>query len=79
MEKEQRLNVLKEILTKEFQITSFDPDYTLKNDYGLDSLDVVEFIMECEKAFTIFVPDEEMDLFHDFTLDQVVEYIDSKK
>ncbi len=29
------------------------------NDLGADSLDVVEFVMEVEKAFDITIPDEE--------------------
>ena len=29
----------------------------LKTDYGLDSLDLVEIVMECEKVFDITIPD----------------------
>ena len=31
----------------------------LKDDLGADSLDSVEFIMECEKAFNFSIPDDE--------------------
>lgn len=34
-------------------------DATFINDLGADSLDVVEFIMEVEKEFSITIPDEE--------------------
>ena len=32
---------------------------TFVNDLGADSLDVVEFVMEVEKEFSITIPDEE--------------------
>ena len=35
------------------------PEKHLIDDLGLDSLDVVELTMECEKAFKISIPDEE--------------------
>ena len=33
----------------------------LQGDIGMDSLDVVEFTMECEREFNVTIPDEELD------------------
>ncbi len=35
------------------------PDKSFTNDFGADSLDTVELIMEFEKEFGISIPDEE--------------------
>lgn len=45
------------------------------NDLGADSLDVVEFIMEVEKEFSITIPDEDAAQLK--TVADAVKYIDS--
>jgi acyl carrier protein len=37
------------------------PDSKFKEDLGVDSLDMVELVMEFEKEFTISIPDESVD------------------
>ncbi len=38
-----------------------NPDARFKEDLGVDSLDMVELIMELEKQFSIAIPDEAAD------------------
>lgn len=45
------------------------------NDLGADSLDVVEFVMEVEKEFSITIPDEEATKLA--TVGDAVKYIES--
>lgn len=53
-------------------------DAYLKDDLGLDSLDIVEFSMEMEKEFEIRIEDEITDKMMDWCVEQVVNYILSK-
>lgn len=43
------------------------------SDVGVDSLDMVEFVMELEEEFGIVIPDEEADKIH--TLADAIDYI----
>ena len=52
------------------------PEDKLIDDLGLDSLDVVEVIMECERDFNVEIPDEEADRLT--TVGQVVDYLEKK-
>jgi acyl carrier protein len=45
------------------------------NDLGADSLDVVEFVMEVEKAFDLTIPDEEAGKM--LTVGDAVRYIEA--
>lgn len=36
-------------------------DASLSDDLGMDSLDSVEFVMEIEKKFNIYIPDENIE------------------
>lgn len=45
------------------------------NDLGADSLDVVEFVMEVEKAFDVEIPDEEAGKLQ--TVGDAVKYIEA--
>jgi len=47
------------------------------NDLGADSLDVVEFVMEVEKVFSITIPDEDAGKMQ--TVGDAVKYIESHK
>ncbi|MFR9649221.1 MAG: acyl carrier protein [Rikenellaceae bacterium] len=47
------------------------------NDLGADSLDIVELIMEFEKAFDIQIPDEDAEKLA--TVGDAVSYIESHK
>jgi len=47
------------------------------SDHGADSLDAVEIIMAAEEEFGIEIPDEDAQKME--TMEQIVEYINSKK
>ena len=48
----------------------------LKEELGVDSVDLMEFIINLEEAFDIEIPDEDMDNFK--TISDVVAYIHEK-
>ena len=48
----------------------------LTNDLGLDSLDVVDFVMAIEKKFDIRFPDSDSTIIGDMTVDQLLEHIE---
>jgi acyl carrier protein len=50
---------------------------TLKEDLGLDSLDVVELVFAIEKILKIRLDDDVVDSFH--TIGDIVTYLDSLK
>ena len=49
------------------------PELNLKEELGVDSVDLMEFIINLEEAFDIEIPDEDMDNFK--TISDVVAYI----
>lgn len=49
----------------------------LRNDLGIDSLDMVEILMDCEKWFNIHISDDEAEKCS--IVDDVVELIYTKK
>ena len=52
------------------------PELSLKEELGVDSVDLMEFIINLEEAFDIEIPDEDMDNFK--TISDVVAYIHEK-
>ncbi|MBF1698409.1 acyl carrier protein [Streptococcus sanguinis] len=52
------------------------PELSLKEELGVDSVDLMEFIINLEEAFDIEIPDEDMDNFK--TISDVVTYIHEK-
>lgn len=52
------------------------PELNLKEELGVDSVDLMEFIINLEEAFDIEIPDEDMDNFK--TISDVVVYIHEK-
>lgn len=54
-------------------IDSIEPDTSLIEDLGADSLDVVELIMACEDEFGVEIPDEDAEKMS--IVKDVVEYI----
>ena len=51
------------------------PEASFTNDFGADSLDTVELIMEFEKEFNISIPDEDAEKIH--TVGHAVKYLES--
>ena len=74
----------KEIYTKIVEIIQehdssklhITPELSLKEELGVDSVDLMEFIINLEEAFDIEIPDEDMDNFK--TISDVVTYIHEK-
>jgi acyl carrier protein len=66
----------------------FSPDYepydnlifSMKDDHGLDSLDLVEFVMECEREFDIRISDEDAEAYFngESNLQKIIDYIKEK-
>jgi acyl carrier protein len=59
--KSEVLEKLKQILTDSSGIEEISIENDLKDDLALDSLDITEIIMECEKEFHISIEDVEYD------------------
>ena len=53
------------------------PEASFTNDLGVDSLDIVELIMEFEKEFDLQIPDEEAENIT--TVGQVITYIEGQQ
>lgn len=72
LSKENKKKV-EQILLDNFGIeeSHLDLDAEFKDDFGMDSLDYVEFVMEVEKEFDVALPDDEVDglkLYGEFVL-----------
>ena len=48
----------------------------LQNDFGMDSLDTVELIIELEKEFSISIPDDEAEEIK--TVGDILNYLETK-
>jgi len=66
---------IEEILKKSLKVDNIDPSLKLR-DQGLDSLDLVEIMMELETAFNIEFTNDEMLGFE--TVGEVIENIKTK-
>ena len=66
--------IVEKLGVKEQDVTE---EATFVNDLGADSLDVVEFVMEVEKAFNITIPDEDAVKLE--KVGDAVKYIESHK
>jgi acyl carrier protein len=53
---------------------SFIPEVSFRDDLGADSLDIVEIVMEIEKAFDLIVPDDEQEKIN--TIGDVLDYLE---
>lgn len=53
-----------------------NPDASITNDLGADSLDTVELIMEFEKEFDLTIPDEEAEEIA--TVGDAIDYLEEK-
>ena len=67
------VEIIQEHDSSKLQIT---PELNLKEELGVDSVDLMEFIINLEEAFDIEIPDEDMDNFK--TISDVVAYIHEK-
>ena len=62
MKKEEIKQKVTDIIVKALGVAESDvhDDAHIENDFGADSLDVLEMTMEAEKEFRIVLPDEEI-------------------
>ena len=52
------------------------PEASFRDDLGVDSLDVVEFIMALEEKFSIKIPDEDAQKME--TVNDAIKYVENK-
>lgn len=80
MNEQKLFDKVKDILVDIYNLEPLEviDDAYLKDDLGLDSLDVVEFTMEIEKEFEIRLEDEIMEHMVDWNVKQTVNYILTK-
>ena len=71
---EVKMIIYDKLRTDEMEIT---PELSFKDDFGADSLDIVELVMEFEKHFDITIPDDDAQKIH--TVGDAIEYIEKKK
>lgn len=79
MDKKEILEKLKEILADQLSVDAetVEPDASIMDDLGADSLDVVEMLMAIEDNFGIEIPDTEAPNLK--TVNDVIEYIANNK
>ena len=61
-----------------FIINTVDMNDLMKDDLGLDSLDVFEIMMDVEKEFGIRIPEEEVVAAAGWTVSEVCDYVEEK-
>lgn len=68
---------VKNILQNHIKVTvdEIHNDSSLIDDVGLDSLDIVDLVMQCEKRFSISLPDEIFENGNSYTFKGFVEEI----
>jgi len=66
---------VKNIILDKLGISESDYNLTsdFKEDWGCDSLDIMELVMECEKEFNIIIPDDAAE--HIKTVQDLLNYI----
>lgn len=76
IEKETTLQRVTRIISNQFAFSDDEvkPTSSLKNDFGADSVDQIELIIEVENEFNIAIEDEEAEKLD--TVQSVVDYID---
>ena len=69
---------VKDIIEKELGVEreKLTPEASFIEDLGADSLDIVELVMEFEKEFNIYIPDEDGEKLR--TVGDAIKYLDSK-
>ena len=58
-------------------VAQIKPDTNLKEDLGVDSLDLFEFIMACEEVFDVEIDTEAVSDFT--TIQEVVDYLEKNQ
>ena len=68
------LERIQKIMKDQFEIESVRGDMKIRDDVGLDSIGILEFVLAIEDEFQIKVEDDKMDDI--ITIDDVVSYIE---
>lgn len=73
------LDTIREILSKQLRIdiSEINEDTNIKDDLGVDSLDVVEMLMSIEEECGVVVPDDEIANLK--TVGDVAKYVEDNK
>ena len=58
------------------QLEKITPDSDIVNDFGADSLDVIDMITTLSDEFGVEIPDEDIENFH--TVGDVVNYLEER-
>ena len=75
-EKEIYARIVEVIQGREGAGFSVSPELSLKDELGVDSVDLMEFIINLEDTFEIEIPDEQIDQFQNVS--DIVTFIHSK-
>ncbi|MCF1284881.1 acyl carrier protein [Streptococcus sinensis] len=75
-EKEIYAKIVEVIQEHEGADFSVSPELSLKDELGVDSVDLMEFIIDLEDTFAIEIPDEQIDHFKNIS--DIVIYIHGK-
>lgn len=78
MERDKIEKKVNDILIDVFGIaySEIRDDAVLEDDFGADSLDVVEIVMDLEREFSISIPDEKMDGNESCTVKNVYDLVE---
>ncbi len=68
------LERIQKIMKDQFEIEAVRGDMKIRDDFGLDSIGILEFVLAIEEEFQIKVEDDKMDDI--ITIDDVVSYIE---
>jgi acyl carrier protein len=76
MDREQIKKTFYSILNSSgYKPGDIDESFSFNNDLGMDSLEMVELIIEVEKKFNIAVTDEQMENMHHSTVGDAIDII----
>ncbi len=68
------LERIQRIMKDQFEIETVRGDMKIRDDFGLDSIGILELVLAIEEEFQIKVEDDKMDDI--ITIDDVVSYIE---
>ena len=68
------LERIQKIMKDQFEIETVRGDMKIRDDFGLDSIGILELVLAIEEEFQIKVEDDKMDDI--ITIDDIVSYIE---
>jgi acyl carrier protein len=75
---EEILAGLKKIMKEVKPEVELSAGKNLREDLGLDSLDIISFLFEVEKHFAIEIPEEDISEYELLELDKFIKYTEKK-